>query len=250
MEKDLEQAFLKENANSQSVRYDYTLLTEGDIYLFNEGNHFRLYEKLGAHVVKEEARTEGTHFAVWAPNAVQLSVMGDFNGWDKTSHFLRPRGQSGIWEGAVPGLKKGDLYKYHILSNQNNYQVDKADPFAFFNQIAPEKASVVWDLHYLWQDQEWMALRERQNVFEAPMIIYELHPGSWRHVPEEDDRSLSYRELAPQLTDYVQRMGFSHVEFLPVMEHPFYGSWGYQTLGYFSPTSRYGNPQDFMYLID
>ena len=250
MEKDSKQAFLKENANSQSVRYDYTLLTEDDIYLFNEGNHFRLYEKLGAHVVNEEARTEVTHFAVWAPNAVQLSVIGDFNGWDETSHLLRPRGQSGIWEGSVPGLKKGDLYKYHIRSNQNNYQVDKADPFAFFNQIAPEKASVVWDLHYAWQDQEWMAQKEQQNAFEAPMSIYELHPGSWRCVPEQDNRSLSYRELAHQLTDYVKQMGFSHVEFLPVMEHPFYGSWGYQTLGYFSPTSRYGNPQDFMYLID
>jgi 1,4-alpha-glucan branching enzyme len=250
MEKDSKQAFLKENANSQSLRHDYTLLTEDDIYLFNEGNHFRLYEKLGAHVVDEEAQTRGIHFAVWAPNAVQVSVMGDFNDWDKTSHLLRPRGQSGIWEGAVPGLKKGALYKYHILANQNNYQVDKADPFAFFNQIAPDKASVVWDLHYTWQDQEWMALRERRNAFESPMLIYELHLGSWRHVPEQDNRSLSYRELAHQLADYVQRMGFSHVEFLPVMEHPFYGSWGYQTLGYFSPTSRYGNPQDFMYLID
>jgi len=250
MEKEPRQAFLKENAHPQSLRYDYTLLTEDDIYLFNEGNHFRLYEKLGAHVVDEEAPGEGTHFAVWAPNAVQVGVMGEFNGWDKTSHLLRPRGQSGIWEGTVPGLKKGALYKYHILSGQNNYQVDKADPFAFFNQIAPEKASVVWDLHYSWQDQEWMALRERRNAFESPMLIYELHLGSWRCVPEQDNRSLSYRELAPQLTDYVQRMGFSHVEFLPVMEHPFYGSWGYQTLGYFSPTSRYGNPQDFMYLID
>jgi 1,4-alpha-glucan branching enzyme len=250
MEKDSKAAFLKVNTDSRSLRYDCSLLTENDIYLFNEGNHFRLYEKLGAHAVDEEGQTVWTHFAVWAPNAVQVSVMGDFNGWDKLSHLLRPRGQSGIWEGAVAGLKPGSLYKYHITSQQNNYQVDKADPFAFFNQIAPEKASVVWDLHYAWQDQEWMALRERRNAFESPMLIYELHLGSWRHVPEEGNRSLSYRELALQLTDYIQRMGFTHVEFLPVMEHPFYGSWGYQTLGYFSPTSRYGNPQEFMYLVD
>jgi 1,4-alpha-glucan branching enzyme len=249
MKKVSKQAFFKEKAISHSVQYDYTLLTEDDIYLFNEGNHFRLYEKLGAHVVNN-AKTQGTYFAVWAPNAAQVSVMGDFNGWNKTSHPLRPRGQSGIWEGLVPGIEKGVLYKYYILSRQNNYRVDKADPFAFFNQIAPEKASVIWDLQYSWQDQEWSALRECQNAFEAPMSIYELHLGSWQCVPEEDDRSLTYRELAPRLADYLQRMGFTHVEFLPVMEHPFYGSWGYQTLGYFSPTSRYGNPQDFMYLID
>jgi 1,4-alpha-glucan branching enzyme len=249
MKKGSKQAFLKEKAISHAVEYDYTLLTEDDIYLFNEGNHFRLYEKLGAHVVNN-AKTQGTYFAVWAPNAAQVSVMGDFNDWNQIRHPLRPRGQSGIWEGLVPGIEKGVLYKYYILSRQNNYRVDKADPFAFFNQIAPEKASVVWDLQYSWQDQEWSALRECQNAFEAPMSIYELHLGSWQRVPEEDDRSLTYRELAPRLADYLQRMGFTHVEFLPVMEHPFYGSWGYQTLGYFSPTSRYGNPQDFMYLID
>lgn len=249
MKKGSKQAFLKEKAISHAVEYDYTLLTEDDIYLFNEGNHFRLYEKLGAHVVNN-AKTQGTYFAVWAPNAAQVSVMGDFNDWNQIRHPLRPRGQSGIWEGLVPGIEKGVLYKYYILSRQNNYRVDKADPFAFFNQIAPEKASVIWDLQYSWQDQEWSALRECQNAFEAPMSIYELHLGSWQRVPEEDDRSLTYRELAPRLADYLQRMGFTHVEFLPVMEHPFYGSWGYQTLGYFSPTSRYGNPQDFMYLID
>jgi 1,4-alpha-glucan branching enzyme len=249
MKKGSKQAFLKEKAISHAVEYDYTLLTEDDIYLFNEGNHFRLYEKLGAHVANN-AKTQGTYFAVWAPNAAQVSVMGDFNDWNQIRHPLRPRGQSGIWEGLVPGIEKGVLYKYYILSRQNNYRVDKADPFAFFNQIAPEKASVIWDLQYSWQDQEWSALRECQNAFEAPMSIYELHLGSWQRVPEEDDRSLTYRELAPRLADYLQRMGFTHVEFLPVMEHPFYGSWGYQTLGYFSPTSRYGNPQDFMYLID
>jgi 1,4-alpha-glucan branching enzyme len=249
MKNDSKQIILKENAIPQSVRYDYTLLTEDDIYLYNEGNHFRLYEKLGAHVVNN-VQSQGIYFAVWAPNAVQVSVIGDFNDWNKNRHRLRSRGQSGIWEGFVPGINKGVLYKYHILSSQNNYQVDKADPFAFFNQIAPQKASVVWDLKYAWQDQEWMAQRKHHNGLEAPISIYELHLGSWRHVQQEDDRSLTYRELAPRLADYVKDMGFSHVEFLPIMEHPFYGSWGYQTLGYFSPTSRYGNPQDFMYLID
>jgi 1,4-alpha-glucan branching enzyme len=249
MENDSKQTKLKENVVSQAVQHDTTLLTEDDIYLFNEGNHFRLYEKLGAHLVKN-AKSQGTYFAVWAPNAVQVSVIGDFNGWNNTRHRLRPRGLSGIWEGFVPGINEGVLYKYHILSQQKNYRVDKADPFAFFNQIAPEKASVVWNLRYAWQDQEWMAQRDHRDGSEAPMSIYEIHLGSWQHVPEEDDRPLTYRELAPRLADYVKDMGFSHVEFLPIMEHPFYGSWGYQTLGYFSPTSRYGNPQDFMYLID
>ena len=249
MKKDLKSTRLKENAISQTVQQDYTLLSKDDIYLFNEGNHFRLYEKLGAHGV-ENAQVKGTYFAVWAPNAAQVNVMGDFNGWSKSRHRLRPRGQSGIWEGFMPGINKGTRYKYFILSHRNNYAVDKADPFAFFNQIAPEKASVVWDLDYSWHDQEWLTQKEQQNAFEAPISIYELHLGSWRRIPEEDNRPLTYRELAPRLVDYIQRMGFSHVEFLPVMEHPFYGSWGYQTLGYFSPTSRFGNPQDFMHLID
>jgi len=249
MTNDSKQSLSKKMTTPRSVRHDYTLLTEDDIFLFNEGSHFRLYEKLGAHVVNK-GQNPGTYFAVWAPNAAQVSVIGDFNEWDKTRHRLQARGQSGIWEGFIPGVTRGMMYKYRILSHQNNYQVDKADPFAFFNQIAPDKASVVWDLEYAWQDHKWPAMRERLNAFEAPMSIYELHPGSWRHVTAEDHRSLSYRELATQLVDYIQHMGFSHVEFLPVMEHPFYGSWGYQTLGYFSPTSRFGNPQDFMYLID
>jgi 1,4-alpha-glucan branching enzyme len=249
MKNDTKQAPSEVTAVSRSVQHDYSLLTEDDIYLFNEGNHFRLYEKLGAHGV-DKGEIQGTYFAVWAPNAAQASVMGDFNGWNKRSHPLRPRGQSGIWEGFIPSTKNGTRYKYYIRSHRNNYEVDKADPFAFFNQIAPQTASIVWNLQYAWQDQEWLARREHQNAFEAPMSIYELHLGSWRRAPEEDNRSLTYRELAARLADYMQRMGFTHVEFLPVMEHPFYGSWGYQTLGYFSPTSRFGNPQDFMYLID
>jgi 1,4-alpha-glucan branching enzyme len=228
---------------------DFSLLTQDDVYLFNEGSHYRLYEKLGAHPVVED-ELKGVYFAVWAPNASQVSVIGDFNGWDKRSHPLRSRESSGIWEGIIPQLEKGELYKYHIVSRFNNYQADKADPFAFFNQIAPEKASVAWNLDYPWQDQEWMAGRGRANAFDAPIAVYEVHPGSWQRVPEEENRFLTYRELAPRLTEYVLHMGFSHVEFLPIMEHPFYGSWGYQTLGYFSPSSRYGTPQDFMFLID
>ena len=233
------------------VAENFSLLSQDDIYLFNEGSHFRLYEKLGAHVVTEDDdRHPGVHFAVWAPNAVEVSVMGDFNGWDKSSHPLRPREASGIWEGTIGKIDSGTLYKYHLVSRLGGYEVDKADPFAFFNQIAPEKASVVWNLDYSWNDRDWMENRGRPNAFDAPIAIYEVHLGSWQRVPEEDNRPLTYRELAPKLAEHVHNLGFSHVEFLPIMEHPFYGSWGYQTLGYFSPTSRYGTPQDFMFLID
>jgi len=233
----------------QAVRYDVTLLTEDDIYLFNEGNHFRLYEKLGSHPLAS-GNIDGTYFAVWAPNAERVSVIGDFNGWDKNRHPLRPRGSSGIWEGFIPGIGKGSCYKYRILSRYNNYEVDKADPFTFYREVPPKTGSVVWDLEYSWDDQEFMASREGRNSFDAPMAIYEMHLGSWMRVPEEDNRPLTYRELAPKLAEYVKQMGFTHVQFLPVMEHPFYGSWGYQITAYFAPTSRYGTPEDFMYLID
>jgi 1,4-alpha-glucan branching enzyme len=238
-----------DEAGRNALGEDFSLLTQDDIYLFNEGSHFRLYEKLGAHLVDDNQQT-GIYFAVWAPNAARVSVIGDFNGWDKLSNPLRPRGSSGIWEGFIPKLEKGILYKYHIISQFSNYQVDKADPFAVFNQIAPEKASVTWNLDHSWQDQAWMAERGQPNALDAPMAIYEVHPGSWQRMPEEENRPLTYRELAPKLTEYLRHMGYTHVEFLPIMEHPFYGSWGYQTLGYFSPTSRYGTPQDFMFLID
>ncbi|MFC1937817.1 1,4-alpha-glucan branching protein GlgB [Chloroflexota bacterium] len=226
-----------------------TLLTEDDLYLFNEGSQFRLYEKLGAHPLTINGQ-EGTYFAVWAPDARQVSVMGDFNGWDRDRHPLQPRGHSGIWGGFVPGAGKGTLYKYHIASRYKGYRIDKADPLAARNEISPKTASVVWDTEYSWGDGEWMKKRRERNGIDNPIAIYEVHPGSWRRVSEEGNRSLSYRELAFQLADYVQQMGFTHVEFLPVMEHPFFGSWGYQTTGYFAPTSRYGTPQDFMYLID
>ncbi|MHB1161947.1 MAG: 1,4-alpha-glucan branching protein GlgB [Chloroflexota bacterium] len=229
--------------------YDLTLLTEDDLHLFNEGTHYRLYDKLGAHPMAR-GTTRGRYFAVWAPNAEQVSVIGDFNGWDNASTLLQPRDRSGIWEGFVPGVGVGSLYKYHIRSRERGYQVDKADPYAFFSETPPNTASIVWDLDYRWGDGEWMERRRGSNALDSPMAIYEVHLGSWMRVPEEGNRSLTYREMAPKLAEHVKRVGFTHVEFLPVMEHPFYGSWGYQITGYFAPTSRYGTPQDFMYLVD
>src|SRR6185437_13529594 len=224
-----------------------TLLTEQDLYLFNEGNHHRLYEKLGAHPCTRSS-IAGTHFAVWAPAAERVFVMGDFNGWTKGRHPLHPRGQSGIWSGFLPGIRVGTAYKYHIVSRYNGYHVDKSDPFAFYQEVPSRTASIVWDLDYIWRDQAWMNQRRHHNSLQAPMSIYEMHLGSWMR--EDHNRPLMYREIAPRLADYVQQMGFTHVEFMPLTEHPFYGSWGYQTTGYFAPTSRYGTPQDLMALID
>ncbi len=237
---------------TQSVappRYDVGLLTADDCYLFNEGSNYRIYEKMGAHPMQAGGET-GTCFSVWAPNARDVYVIGSFNEWDHRSHPLRPRGNSGIWEGFIPGIGKGALYKFHIASQHHGHRVDKADPVGIYHEKPPRTASIVWDLEYQWHDQEWMEQRKRRNSLHAPMAIYEVHLGSWMRVPEEHNRPLTYRELGPRLADYVQRMQYTHVEFLPVMEHPFYGSWGYQTTGYFAPTSRYGNPQDFMYLVD
>lgn len=224
--------------------------TDHDIYLFKEGSHFKLYEKLGSHALTIDG-TRGTYFAVWAPNAERVSVTGDFNGWNPESHLLDVRWDgSGIWEGFIPGVEKGGVYKYHIVSRYNNYRVDKADPFAFYSEAPPKTASVVWDLDYEWNDNEWMKNRHKHNALDAPHSVYEVHLGSWRRVAGGGGMFLSYREIAHQLAGYVKEMGFTHVEFLPVMEHPFYGSWGYETLGYFAPTSRYGTPEEFMYLID
>ena len=235
--------------HTPGVTYDFSLLSDYDLYLFNEGAHGRLYEKMGAHQVTHNGAS-GVQFAVWAPDAWAVFVMGDFNGWNKHSHALRARGSSGIWEGFVPGLKEGTSYKYHVESRYHGYKVDKADPFAFYDEVPPRTASIVRSTWYEWGDQQWMQVRRERNSLRAPMSIYEVHIGSWMRKPEENNRPLSYRELAPRLADYVKRLGFTHVEFLPIMEHPFYGSWGYQTTGYFAPTSRYGTPQDFMYLID
>ena len=228
----------------------FSLLSDDDLHFFNEGNHFRLYKKLGSHRVNVEG-VSGTYFAVWAPNAEQVHVIGDFNNWNKESHPLNPKQQSGIWEGFFPGLTKGTIYKYYIQSQHDGYRVEKADPFSFYKELAPRTGSRIWDLDYIWNDQDWMEKRRGQkNALNGPISIYEVHLGSWMRVAEEEHRPLTYRELAGKLTDYVKEMGFTHVEFLPVMEHPFYGSWGYQCTGFFAPTSRYGTPQDFMFLVD
>ncbi|RJQ63320.1 MAG: 1,4-alpha-glucan branching protein GlgB [Desulfobacteraceae bacterium] len=224
-----------------------SLLTADDVYLFNEGSHFRLHEKLGAH---PRAGSGGTQFSVWAPNAKRVSVMGDFNGWNKESHRLEPRGESGIWEGFIPGAAAGNVYKYHILSAHRQYRVDKTDPFGFHFETPPKTAAVIWDLDYRWNDDAWMSGRRDRNPFRSPASIYEVHLGSWMRVPEDDNRPLTYREAAPKMVKHLQETGFTHVELLPMMEHPFYGSWGYQSVGYFAPTSRFGTPQDFMHFID
>ena len=227
-----------------------SILTEHDIYLFKEGSHGRLYEKLGAHATERDGKP-ATRFAVWAPNAAAVSLIGDFNGWDAGHNPLQMRSDgSGIWEGTVPGLRQGAYYKYRIRGQAHGHEADKGDPFAFYWQLPPSTASRVWSLDYEWNDHDWMTRRAATSARNAPMSIYEMHVGSWRRIPEEGNRPLTYRELAEPLAGYVRQMGFTHVELMPVMEHPFYGSWGYQTTGYFAPTSRYGTPQDFMYLVD
>jgi 1,4-alpha-glucan branching enzyme len=228
------------------------VLTEQDIYFFKEGTYFGSYEKLGAHPVAAQAgNAQGTHFALWAPNARSVAVVGDFNGWDGAAHPLSVRADSsGIWSGFIVGVQPGAIYKYRIISQQGSYCVDKSDPFAFYCERPPRTASIVWNLDYEWGDSEWLKRRPQKNALQAPWSIYEVHLGSWRRVPEENGRSLSYRQMAQQLGDYAVDMGFTHVELLPIMEHPFYGSWGYQVTGYFAATARYGTPQDLMYLID
>jgi 1,4-alpha-glucan branching enzyme len=220
------------------------VLTDHDVYLFKEGSHGRLYEKLGCRL-----RKGGADFGVWAPNARRVAVVGEFNGWDRSAHPLSARGDgSGIWEGFVPDVARGHGYKFHIVSSRDGYEIDKADPFAFYAQVPPETASRAWSLEYGWEDGEWMAARRAANALDAPISIYEVHLGSWRR--GDGNRHLDYREAAHQLAEYVRGTGFTHVELLPITEHPFYGSWGYQTTGYFAPTARYGTPQDFMYLVD
>jgi len=228
---------------------EFTLLSPQDLHLFNEGTHGRLHAKFGAHLVNEKG-SQGAYFAVWAPNAERVAVMGDFNEWRPSTHPLACKGDSGIWEGYFPGILKGQRYKFHVESKHEGYQADKRDPFSLYCEPAPATGSIVWDLDYDWSDAEWMQQRSGRNNLAAPISIYEVHLGSWARIPEEDNRFLTYRELAPKLAAHALEMGFTHIEFLPVMEHPFYGSWGYQTTGYFAPTSRYGTPQDFMFLID
>ena len=223
-------------------------LGEVDIYLLAEGTHYRSYDKLGAHLV-EQGGVAGCRFAVWAPNALEVSVIGDFNGWEPGASPMRARGSSGVWEAFLPGIGPGMAYKYAISSRYGDYRVDKADPYAFATEPRPKTASVVADLSaHAWGDGEWMAHRSGNNALGAPMSIYEVHLGSWMR--GDGNRWLTYLELAPKLADYVHEMGFTHVEFMPVAEHPFDGSWGYQVTGYFAPTSRFGSPEDFMSLVD
>jgi 1,4-alpha-glucan branching enzyme len=225
-------------------------LTDFDAHLLGEGTHYRTYEKLGARPAVVDGR-QGTYFAVWAPNARAVSVIGDFNGWNSDAAPMTQRFSSiGVWELFMPGVSHGALYKYRVFSRYNSYVAEKADPYGFAAEIRPQTASKVWDLSgYEWLDSEWMSERHRRNAHDAPISTYEVHLGSFMRVPETNGW-LSYRDLAQKLADYVYHMGFTHVEFLPVSEHPFDGSWGYQTVGYYAPTSRFGTPHDFMYLVD
>jgi 1,4-alpha-glucan branching enzyme len=233
----------------QADRIRISRFTDLDIHLFREGTHCRLYEKFGAHFM-EAGGQQGVYFAVWAPNASAVSVIGDFNFWNPEADPMDVRwDSSGIWEVFIPGPKQGQTYKYRITNAHSGEVLEKGDPYAFAWEIPPRTASVLWDLDYTWKDQAWMKQRAEQE-FNRPVSVYEIHPGSWKRVAGEGYRSLSYSELAEQLADYVQDMGFTHVEFMPVMEHPFYGSWGYQVTGFFAPTSRYGTPQEFMALVD
>ncbi|WDF65799.1 1,4-alpha-glucan branching protein GlgB [Flavobacterium sp. KACC 22763] len=226
----------------------HSLFTDFDIDLFKAGKHFRLYEKLGAHLTEVNG-VKGVYFAVWAPTAQSVSVVGDFNYWTQDEHNLNVRwDSSGIWEGFIPDISKGALYKYKIQSNINGVITEKVDPFARYCEKPPHTASVVWDLDYKWKDQNWMQNRQEYNALDKPYSVYEVHLGSWKRA--EHNRFLTYLELADDLVKYVKETGFTHVEFMPIMEYPYDPSWGYQLTGYFAPTSRFGKPQDFMVLVD
>jgi 1,4-alpha-glucan branching enzyme len=226
------------------------LLTDFDLHLLAEGTHYRTYEKLGAHL-RERSGVAGVDFAVWAPNASRVSVVGDFNSWNPDAHPLTRRHEAGVWERFIPAVKAGAVYKYRIVGPDGRSWGEKADPYGFAAEIRPQTASKVAQLEgYDWHDADWVAARATHDASTQPMSIYEVHLGSWRRVAEENGRWLTYRELAPQLADYAEWMGYTHVELLPITEHPFDGSWGYQTIGYFAPTSRFGGPHDLMYLID
>ena len=225
------------------------VISDFDLHLFNEGNNYKLYEKMGAHLMSIDG-IEGTFFAVWAPCAKRVSVVGNFNQWDGRKHMMRSRGPSGVWEIFVPGLGQGEIYKYEIKTPHNDIYL-KADPYGFYSELRPSTASIVYDLDkYEWNDREWIYNRDHSISFEKPISIYEVHLGSWQRVSNEENGFFTYRELADRLIDYVKYMGYTHIELLPVSEHPFDGSWGYQITGYYAATSRYGEPSDFMYFVD
>ena len=230
----------------KTIYHGPSLFTEYDAYLFKEGSHTRIYDKLGSHLMTYNG-VKGVYFALWAPNAKYVSVVGDFNEWDTKAHPLGIRWDgSGIFEGFISELENGTTYKYFIVSKYNDQEMYKSDPLAFFSTPAPSYLSVVWDLSYNWNDQDWMSCRHKYTALSAPYSIYEVHLGSWKN----KDGGINYRAIADELIGYIKELGFTFVEFLPLQEHPFYGSWGYQCTGYFAPTCRYGNPQDLMYMID
>jgi len=234
-----------------TMSYEVSRLSEMDIYLFKQGTHSKLYNKLGSHAMEHKGK-RGIYFAVWAPNAKYVSVRGDFNDYSTDAHPLRLRqDDSGIWEGFIEGVEQGLTYKYHIVSKFHNIVHDKSDPFGFYAEVPPKSASRVWSLeNYEWYDNNWMKSRYKNNAHNAPISVYEVHLGSWRRHVEEGDRYLTYRELAVELVAYLKEMNYTHVEFMPLTEYPFFGSWGYQVVGYFAATARFGTPQDLMYLID
>ncbi len=225
-------------------------LTDFDLHLMGEGTHYKNYEKLGAHLIEHEG-VKGVHFAVWAPNALRVSVVGNFNGWDGRQNPMRNCGPGGFWEIFIPDIGEGEVYKYEIKSRYHGYMVTKTDPYGFYAEVRPDTASIVWDIaKHDWNDQDWMENRPQKQSLDAPISVYEVHLGSWKRKPEENNRFLTYRELADDLVQYLDGLGFTHVEFLPINEHPFDGSWGYQPVGYFAPTSRHGSPDDFAYMVD
>lgn len=234
---------------SKSV-WNYSLLTDDDINNFQQGTHYRLYNKFGSHAATVNG-VEGMYFAVWAPNATALSVKGNFNHWQNHEYQLLPRwDKSGVWEGFIPGFKNGEVYKYHIVGYQG-VETDKGDPFAHFWELKPRTASITWGMDYKWNDEEWMKIRKKKNALNAPWSVYEVHLASWMRPDKHDeDKYNTYAQITERLVPYVKEMGFTHVEFMPVMEHPFDGSWGYQGTGFFAPTSRFGSPQDFMAMVE
>ena len=245
-------------AHNENIQVIPSIFSDFDLYLFGQGQHYHIYEKMGAHLRTVQGMT-GVNFAVWAPHARNISVIGNFNNWQRGANPMHLRHQDlGVWECFIPNLQTGEIYKYAIASRINNYLVDKADPYAFASELRPNTASIISDIHsHTWHDEDWLKQRESRQALNAPIAIYEVHLGSWRHVPErhregnpEEDRYLTYRELAPALADYVKEMGFTHIELLPITEYPYDGSWGYQVTGYYAPTSRFGTPEDFQYFVD